>query len=35
LVEIDEFRLPDATAMRDTVGVRERATGSGPVERAD
>lgn len=35
LVEIDEFRLPDATAMRDTVGTRERATGSGPVQRAD
>jgi methylase of polypeptide subunit release factors len=35
LVEIEEFRLPDATAMRDGVGVRDRATGSGPVERAD
>lgn len=35
LVEIDEFRLPDATAMRETVGVRERPTGSRPVERAD
>lgn len=35
LVEIDEFRLPDATAMRETVGVRERATGARPVERAD
>jgi hypothetical protein len=35
LVEIDEFRLPDATAMRESVGVRERTTGSGPIERAD
>jgi len=35
LVEIDEFRLPDATAMRDSVGVRERAAEGGPVERAD
>ncbi|HKW11551.1 MAG TPA: class I SAM-dependent methyltransferase [Gemmatimonadaceae bacterium] len=35
LVEIDEFRLPDATAMRETLGVRERARGSAPVERAD
>ena len=35
LVEIDEFRLPDATAMRESAGVRERPTGSGPVERAD
>jgi hypothetical protein len=35
LVEIDEFRLPDATAMRESAGVRERATGSRPVERAD
>jgi SAM-dependent methyltransferase len=35
LVEIEEFRLPDATAMRDTVGVRERARGTTPVERAD
>lgn len=35
LVEIDEFRLPDATAMRESAGVRERATGGGPVERAD
>ena len=35
LVEIDEFRLPDATAMRETVGVRERPTGGRPVERAD
>lgn len=35
LIEIDEFRLPDSTAMRQTAGTRERATGSGPVERAD
>jgi hypothetical protein len=35
LVEIDEFRLPDATALRDTVGVREWERGSQPVERAD
>jgi hypothetical protein len=35
LIEIDEFRLPDSTAMRDSVGVRERPTGSRPVERAD
>jgi len=35
LVEIDEFRLPDATAMRDTVGVRDRARDGQPVERAD
>jgi hypothetical protein len=35
LVEIEEFRLPDATAMRETAGVRERTTGSSPVERAD
>lgn len=35
LVEIDEFRLPDATALRDTVGVREWARGGQPVERAD
>jgi methylase of polypeptide subunit release factors len=35
LVEIDEFRLPDATAMRDSAGIRERTAGSGPVERAD
>jgi 16S rRNA G966 N2-methylase RsmD len=35
LVEIDEFRLPDATAMRDSAAMRERARGSGPVERAD
>jgi len=35
LVEIDEFRLPDATAMRESSGMREWATGSGPVERAD
>jgi hypothetical protein len=35
LVEIDEFRLPDATAMRESAGVRERPTDSGPVERAD
>lgn len=35
LVEIDEFRLPDATAMRESSARRERATGSGPVERAD
>lgn len=35
LVEIDEFRLPDATAMRDSAGVRERPTGGGPIERAD
>jgi hypothetical protein len=35
LVEIDEFRLPDATAMRETIAMRERTTGSGPVERAD
>jgi len=35
LVEIDEFRLPDATAMRENAGVRERPTDSGPVERAD
>lgn len=35
LVEIDEFRLPDATAMRDSENMRERTAGSGPVERAD
>jgi methylase of polypeptide subunit release factors len=35
LVEIEEFRLPDATAMRESAGVRERTAGSGPVERAD
>src|SRR5437867_1673718 len=35
LVEIDEFRLPDATSMRETAGTMERTTGSGPVERAD
>jgi hypothetical protein len=35
LVEIDEFRLPDATAMRDSAGMSDRATGSRPVERAD
>jgi hypothetical protein len=35
LVEIDEFRLPDATAMRESVVVRERATGALPIERAD
>jgi SAM-dependent methyltransferase len=35
LVEIDEFRLPDATAMRDSVGMSDRATGGRPVERAD
>jgi SAM-dependent methyltransferase len=35
LVEIDEFRLPDETAMRESAGVRERATGGGRVERAD
>lgn len=35
LVEIEEFRLPDATAMRESAGVRERATDSRPVERAD
>jgi hypothetical protein len=35
LVEIEEFRLPDATAMRDTVGVRDRARDGQPVERAD
>lgn len=35
LVEIDEFRLPDATAMRESTTARERTAGSGPVERAD
>ena len=35
LVEIEEFRLPDSTAMRESVGVRERPTGGRPVERAD
>ena len=35
LVEIEEFRLPDATAMREEAGVRERATENTPVERAD
>jgi methylase of polypeptide subunit release factors len=35
LVEIDDFRLPDATAMREPAAMRERSTGSGPVERAD
>ncbi|HEY2377830.1 MAG TPA: methyltransferase [Gemmatimonadaceae bacterium] len=35
LIEIDEFRLPDSTAMRESAGVRERPTGSRPVERAD
>jgi len=35
LVEIEEFRLPDATAMREEAGVRERAAGNTPVERAD
>jgi hypothetical protein len=34
-VEIDEFRLPDETAMRTTAGTRERTAGSGAVERAD
>jgi hypothetical protein len=34
-IEVDEFRLPDATAMRDSVGDRERASSSGPVQRAD
>jgi methylase of polypeptide subunit release factors len=34
-VEIDEFRLPDETAMRDSGGHREWASPSGPVERAD
>lgn len=35
LIEIDEYRLPDATALRQTAGTRERAAGSAPVERAD
>ena len=35
LVEIEEFRLPDATAVREEAGVRERAAGNTPVERAD
>jgi SAM-dependent methyltransferase len=35
LIEIDEFRLPDATAMRDAAGVRERTTDGPTVERAD
>jgi methylase of polypeptide subunit release factors len=35
LVEIDEYRLPDSTAMRDSAGMRERATGNRPIERAD
>ena len=35
LVEVEEFRLPDATAMRETAGMRERTTDSRPVERAD
>jgi methylase of polypeptide subunit release factors len=35
LIEIDEFRLPDATAMRESAGVRERPTEGRPVERAD
>jgi len=35
LIEIDEFRLPDSTAMRETVALRERPTGSRPIERAD
>lgn len=35
LVEIEEFRLPDATAMREEAGVRERAAENAPVERAD
>jgi hypothetical protein len=35
LVEIDEFRLPDATSMRDSVASQERAAASRPVERAD
>ena len=35
LVEIEEFRLPDATAMREEAGVRERTAGNTPVERAD
>jgi precorrin-6B methylase 2 len=35
LVEIDEFRLPDATAMREVAGEREREAGNTPVERAD
>jgi SAM-dependent methyltransferase len=34
LIEIDEFKLPDATAMRETA-TRERASGTAPVERAD
>ena len=35
LVEIEEFRLPDATAMREEAGVRERTAENTPVERAD
>lgn len=35
LVEIEEFRLPDATAMREEAGVRERPAENTPVERAD
>ena len=35
LVEIEEFRLPDATAMREEAGVRERAAENTPIERAD
>ena len=35
LVEIEEFRLPDATAMREEAGVRERPADNTPVERAD
>ncbi|HEY7237362.1 MAG TPA: methyltransferase [Gemmatimonadaceae bacterium] len=34
LVEIEEFRLPDATALREN-DARERSTGSRSVERAD
>lgn len=35
LVEIEEFRLPDATARREEAGVRERPAENTPVERAD
>lgn len=35
LIEVDEFRLPDATAMRESAAMRERPAGGSPVERAD
>ena len=35
LVEIEDFPLPDATVLREPGTLRERSTGSAPVERAD